>query len=526
MKKMGKVFPVVLVLLLSAGSAVGQQIERFWTYGYDDKMDYACSIERMTDNNGEDQGYIIAGRSEDKYATVIMVNPRGVQEWEWQLIPISPDMITPYGEAMSVILADDGVIVAGWVTTSDNEDIFLARLSVDGDLDWLNIFGCVGFQEGTDVCTYTSSGSSELTGYAVSAFNEDTDNVLLITYDLQGNIEEVFPFQKTFGGYCYKPSCVIQTSDGGFAMGGMAGISHWYPDLGYGFVLKTSNGGQEEWCHMNTDMDHGAYGQCLVQRPNGNYYLLGMMGDGPGDYYPDVTVTELDRAGNQVGSPTQFTEIATVMGGIQSFGFSLESFWNPEPHYGICGEGSGYDEEFDLFFMAVDDDLEITYLDVHGLQDEDEGTIKSSHRPWQGAVACKVFNNQYFLTASTTYMEIHPNRDIYLCKFFMNDVEDTNESLNGTETTDPISISLRNNPCSGIATVRITASSSGNINLAVYDIQGRLVRTLADRYMSEGTQLISWNLTDESGKTVSPGVYFMKLQAGEHFETARLVLTH
>lgn len=525
MKETLKALPIILVLLLSAGNAVGQQYPLFWTYGYDEEMDYPCSIERLIDINGEDQGCIIAGRTQDKYASVIGVNPRGIQEWEWQL-SVSEFGIIPIGDAMSVIHAENGIIVAGWVTTSDNEDVFLARLTEDGNLDWQTIHRVSGYQKGTDVCTVISQSTGEVTGYAVAAFDQDTHNILLIIFDLQGNIEEYFAFNKTYIGHCYRPSCILQTGDGGYAIGGLAGIQHWYPNLGLGFLLKIDSSGQEEWCHTSSVLDHGAYGQCLIQRPNGNFYLLGMMGDGLYDYYPDATVIEIDQDGDQLGSPRQFTEIAEAAYGIMSFGFSLEPFKTPELHYAVCGEVSDINEDdYDLFFMTIDDNLNITNLSIHGLNNVYEGTIKENHRPSSGAVACKVFSGSYILTAPTTYRESWPNRDIYLSKYLLNDGNTTGGSSEDG-ASNPLSITVRANPCNETASVSICLPSAGNVNISVYDIQGRLVSTIADKHMSEGNHIATWNAVDDNGNSVSSGVYFIHLQTEVESETASLVLVN
>ena len=50
-----------------------------------------------------------------------------------------------------------------------------------------------------------------------------------------------------------------------------------------------------------------------------------------------------------------------------------------------------------------------------------------------------------------------------------------------------------------------------NVSLKIYDITGRLIKTLADSKFSPGELQLEWNQTDETGGTVSAGVYYLQL---------------
>jgi hypothetical protein len=53
------------------------------------------------------------------------------------------------------------------------------------------------------------------------------------------------------------------------------------------------------------------------------------------------------------------------------------------------------------------------------------------------------------------------------------------------------------------------------VRLAIYNIQGQLVRTLEDQQRTAGRYTVHWNGTDNSGSQVASGVYFYKLVAGD-----------
>lgn len=65
----------------------------------------------------------------------------------------------------------------------------------------------------------------------------------------------------------------------------------------------------------------------------------------------------------------------------------------------------------------------------------------------------------------------------------------------------------------------------GEVELALIDIQGRLIRTLANGTFPPGMQEIDWDGLDDEGREVSPGVYFLRLANQGHIEgTLRVVV--
>lgn len=62
------------------------------------------------------------------------------------------------------------------------------------------------------------------------------------------------------------------------------------------------------------------------------------------------------------------------------------------------------------------------------------------------------------------------------------------------------------------------------INLSVYDLAGRLVKTLVDETKEPGYYQTTWDRTDSSGKRVAGGLYFCRMFADEHIFTRKLIL--
>lgn len=76
------------------------------------------------------------------------------------------------------------------------------------------------------------------------------------------------------------------------------------------------------------------------------------------------------------------------------------------------------------------------------------------------------------------------------------------------------------NPASGSVSIRFARTAPAPGSLRIYDLTGRLVRSLV---LGEAAGSTVWDGTDSSGRDVAPGVYFLRLTNGARDETARLI---
>ncbi|MCC7431882.1 T9SS type A sorting domain-containing protein, partial [bacterium] len=67
-------------------------------------------------------------------------------------------------------------------------------------------------------------------------------------------------------------------------------------------------------------------------------------------------------------------------------------------------------------------------------------------------------------------------------------------------------------------------AKTNDVKLEVFNAKGELVRTLVSEKQNEGSHTSNWNGKDESGKTVSSGIYFYKLTAGNYTKTNKMIL--
>jgi photosystem II stability/assembly factor-like uncharacterized protein len=80
------------------------------------------------------------------------------------------------------------------------------------------------------------------------------------------------------------------------------------------------------------------------------------------------------------------------------------------------------------------------------------------------------------------------------------------------------------NPMRRKTAIRYVLSQQSYIELTVYGIQGRVVRTLASQMQEPGTYTMVWDGLDEEGEAVSSGVYFCHLFSQSRTDITKLVL--
>lgn len=87
-----------------------------------------------------------------------------------------------------------------------------------------------------------------------------------------------------------------------------------------------------------------------------------------------------------------------------------------------------------------------------------------------------------------------------------------------------LALSLRSNPFRGSAGVVLALPSQGYASLEIFDVAGRRVTSLRDVAANAGVHAASWDGTDNSGRRVAPGVYFLRLTQNGESVTAKGVL--
>ena len=206
-------------------------------------------------------GYVLVGATEVTVgggkAFVMKLNEVGEVVWERT---IGEDT----GELRSVVVVDDGYVVAGFVASNSNisdRDFLVAKFSKDGEIEWMQTFGgdrsdraysVIPTLEGSYIAAgETSSGEFEIRGLVDPLILELSEN---------GEIESYKVFRRDSVDRAYS---IIQTMEGGYLVVGSLGTSGW--------ILKLNENGEIEW----EKSVEGAVAFSAIQSSDGGYVIVG-----------------------------------------------------------------------------------------------------------------------------------------------------------------------------------------------------------------------------------------------------------
>lgn len=102
----------------------------------------------------------------------------------------------------------------------------------------------------------------------------------------------------------------------------------------------------------------------------------------------------------------------------------------------------------------------------------------------------------------------------------------TGVELPGSETV-PQEFALRQNypnPFNPSTTISFDLPTRNHVVLEVYDVLGKLVKTLINEEMMPGNMDIQWDGTDNAGQHVTSGVYLYRIEAGSFTMARKMVL--
>jgi hypothetical protein len=91
---------------------------------------------------------------------------------------------------------------------------------------------------------------------------------------------------------------------------------------------------------------------------------------------------------------------------------------------------------------------------------------------------------------------------------------------------NPVESSLEQNypnPFNATTTIDFKLETEQHIRASVYDLSGKIVKTLADRVFSSGENSLQWDGTDEGGTKVPRGLYFYVLRSKDRQMSKKMI---
>ena len=79
------------------------------------------------------------------------------------------------------------------------------------------------------------------------------------------------------------------------------------------------------------------------------------------------------------------------------------------------------------------------------------------------------------------------------------------------------------NPFNPTTEIKFSIPKSGNVELRVYDILGRVVIELANKNFATGSYSVTWDGKNDSGIQVPSGVYIYIIKAGQFISSKKMI---
>ena len=162
----------------------------------------------------------------------------------------------------------------------------------------------------------------------------------------------------------------------------------------------------------------------------------------------------------------------------------------------------------------------VVVLDIHDPTDPVEVAIYDTYAQNDNPVFAGCWG-VYPHTANG--MVFTSNIEGYLNIFQFNDIDIDVD----TETALPGAFVLYQNypnPFNPITTLHYDLPENSYVNVTVYDMLGRAVKTLVNSTQDAGFKSVVWNAANDYGNPVSAGVYLYQIRAGDFVQTRKMVL--
>jgi hypothetical protein len=93
-----------------------------------------------------------------------------------------------------------------------------------------------------------------------------------------------------------------------------------------------------------------------------------------------------------------------------------------------------------------------------------------------------------------------------------------------SENSDCTIESVVPNPFSSHTMITFNVAEEGSVSLEIYNLNGQMVRMLADGKAGKGKQQVDWDGTDDSGISLPGGIYFIRVTSGDGISVKKVVL--
>jgi len=471
------------------------------------------------------------------------------------------------------------------LTSSGYNDIFVAKLDINGNWLWAKQAGGADYDEGKSIavdangnCYITGSFRGSATFGTTTLTSSSWDDIFVAKLDNNGN----WLWVKQAGGWYYDDygfGIAVDANGNSY----VTGSSDW--DI---FVAKLDSNGYWFWTKQaggtGTDMGFG-----IAVDANGNSYVTGNFTGSAtfgtttltssGDY--DIFVAQLDSFGNWLWAKkaggTNYDWCNSIAVDTNGNSYVTGDF-RGSATFGSTILTSDSDNYEEILIAKLDSNGNWLWAKQAGGIGNDEGygitvdangnsyitgcfysssatfgntTLTSSG--YNNIFVAKLDSNGNWLWAKQAGgaiddcgydIALDANGNSYVTGFFMESANFGTSTLtssgdrdifvaklgevNSISIPDIISFSgirsIYPNPFNPLTTIDYEISMPADVKIEVYNNRGQLVRSFILGYKEQGSYKLTWEGEDNNGCLCSSGIYYIRMQAGKEIYIKKAVL--
>jgi hypothetical protein len=520
------------------GIAMAEPGDVLWYRAYDfNPSELEANYSGMCGRQAIDGGYVLSGTYEyqNDYRRIFLIKTDDTGDTVWT-------KYFGWGDYdfynRSVLVEPDG----GYILVGDKSPrigrpspgtpigAYMMKLDANGDTVWTSLFNdgdCAYLYKVNDICR-SIEGGYIIIGWTTTTDGANDDDGFVIKVDSTGN--EVWTHHylappAPTGSYEVLFLSGEPAADGGYILGGK---NQWVymGDQGiviedYALIMKISEDGDSLWAKTFGDRDEFKE---LHAISSGGYIATGLDTD-LFDYVRDnLSVTKID--GN------------------------LDMLWEINLYY---GDTTQYVDTFTVGWSIIEDHSVGRFI-ISGDKQYFEGRYGFHNHPLImqvdafGNSITRLYIDEFEGSSITPLKIVITEEGNYLLSGYFNKVYDPNNltllagsqgfmalieggmltSIDDLPTpTLPERMELSQNypnPFNAKTSIQFSLADNDNISLSIYDINGRLVKSLYEAALPAGSYNIIWDGTDESGAVVASGVYFYSMSNSQKIISKRMLM--
>ena len=444
-------------------------------------------------------------------------------------------------EASAIVVDDEGnVYVTGWsLGASTGRDYATIKYDKDGNELWVKRYdGTVKWDDVAYSIAIDNEGNVYVTGK--SRGNNTRYDYTTLKYDKDGNELWLKRYNDPGNGWDNAYSIAVDNYGNVY----VTGVSN------YDYVtIKYNNDGNELWLKRYNGSGNGYdEASAIAVDDEGNVYVTGIS-EGSGASYDYVTI-KYDKNGNELwvarydGSVHNDDEPPSIAvdnyGNVYVTGVSEGSgtsydyvtikydkngneLWvaryDGPAHNDDEASAIAVDDEGNVYVTGISEGSGASYDYVTIKYDKDGNELWMTQYNGSSYRSSIVIDNNGNVYVGGTCEDVNTGHDYVVIKYSQS------EGIKETKPPSKFSFSFTKfNLTNNEVVIKYQLPFTTNFSISVYDVSGRLVKTIAEGKKNAGTYSVKWYGKDLYDRDVFTGIYFIRFETDDYKSTEKVIL--